>query len=83
MAPSADMLDDLARMGLAVSFATALASVARSLIRHSTECRRLEIVEHLVDRHGADAVSALSELIPPEPTTNPPLAHTARRSPAK
>jgi hypothetical protein len=49
------MLDDLARMGLAVSFATALASVARSLIRHSTECRRLEIVEHLVDRHGADA----------------------------
>ena len=77
------MLDDLATMGLAVSFATALASVARSLIPHSTECRRLEVVEYLADRYGVDAVSALGELIPPEPTADPPLAHTARRSPAK
>jgi hypothetical protein len=77
------MIDDLAAMGLAVSFATALASVARSLIRHSTECRRLEVVEYLADRHGVDAVSALSELIPLEPTADPPLAHTARRSLAK
>ena len=77
------MLDHLATMGLAVSVATALASIARSLIRHSTECRRLEVVEYLADRYGVDAVSALSELIPPEPTTDPPLAHTARRSPAK
>jgi hypothetical protein len=74
------MLDDLATMGLAVSFATALASVARSLIRHSTECRPLEVVECLAVRYGVDAVSALGELIPPEPTADP---HTARRSPAK
>jgi hypothetical protein len=66
------MLDDLARMGLAVSFTTALASVARSLIRHSTECRRLEVVEYLTDGHGVDAVSALSELIPrDQPPTRP------------
>jgi len=77
------MLDALATMGLTVSLTTALASVGRSLIRHSTECRRLETVEYLADRHGVDAVSTLSKLIPPEPTADPRLAHAARRSPAK
>lgn len=77
------MLDGLAMIGLTTSLAAALASVGRSLIRHNTECRRLETVEYLADRHGVDGVSILSKLIPPEPTVDPRSAHTARRSPTK
>jgi hypothetical protein len=77
------MLDALATMGLAVSFATALASVARSLIRHSTECRRLEVVEYLVVTQGIDAVSTLSQLIPPEPPAEPCFTHPNPGSPTK
>jgi hypothetical protein len=51
-------------LGLVITFGTALASVARSLIRHCTERRRLDLVERLAARHGIDAVSTLSKLIP-------------------
>ena len=76
------MLDGLATMGLAVALG-ALASVARSLIRHCTERRRLELVERLAAKHGVDAVSTLSQLIPPELTADPRYARPARPSSTK
>jgi hypothetical protein len=66
-------------LGVAIPLATALASVARSLIRHCTERRRLDLVERLAARHGIDAVSTLSKLIPPQPPTGPGFADPARR----
>jgi hypothetical protein len=66
------MLDGLAPMGLGVSLG-ASASVARSLIRHCTERRRLELVDRLAAKHGVDAVSTLSQLIPPN---RPPIRVT-------
>jgi hypothetical protein len=48
------MLDGFATMGFAVSFGVALASVARSLIRHRRERRRLELVERLAASYGID-----------------------------
>ena len=76
------MLNGLA-IGLAASFGTALASVARLLIRHRTERRRLELVERLAARHGVDAVSTLSQLIPPELTPDRHVAYPVRHSSAK
>jgi hypothetical protein len=73
----------LAAIGLAVPFGTALASVARSLIRHRTERQRLELVERLAARHGVDAVSTLSKLIPPELPHEPRFAHPSRQQPTK
>lgn len=74
------MLSEPASMGIAASSATGVAAVARSLIRHRTECRRLELVKHLADRHGVDAMSTLIEIIPPEPTADTRSAHLRRRS---
>ena len=56
----------LAAMILATPVVSALANVGRLQIQHRTERRRLELVERLAAKHGIDAVSSLSELVPPE-----------------
>lgn len=75
------MHDGLVAIGIAVSLGKPLADVGRSLIRHNTECQRLKVVERLADKQGADAVSTLGHLLPPEPTADPrtPFPNDARR----
>jgi hypothetical protein len=60
-----------------------IAGVARLLIRHHTERQRLALIERLAARHGIDAMSVLSKLIPPESSTDSRPAPRSRRLPTK